>query len=128
MPYDVDPVLAPHLGLENGLGGDITEIDVAVGIVKVQRHHVAQVLNDQVVAGGVRGHVAEVVLVGEQDPGRGSAFAALARPAVRLSLIVVDITLAGEGPLQVDALLTAGLVHRHVHAFVDVRTGLSILH
>ncbi len=68
----------------DGLGVDVGKVDALLALVKVDGHHVAQVvLVHHGVLSGVDGHVAHVVLVGEDQP-RPHAVAPLASPAVQL--------------------------------------------
>jgi hypothetical protein len=75
--------------------------------------------------GGVRRHVPNVVLVGEDEP-RANVGDPLAVLAVGLSDVIVPIALAGVRPLSVGALLRAGT--GDLYALVDVCAGLSVGH
>lgn len=73
----------------------------------------------------LRGHVADVILVGEDQPRSDPVFA-LACPAVGSLHIVLLVALAIEGALRVDALLRACPGHRL--ALIDVGTSLLVGH
>ena len=125
---NVDSLLGSNLGLEDGLGGDITEVDIIILIEVVQSHDIPQVLMNQVVMSGISGHVPEVIFVGEQKPRLHSLIPSLAGPAIKLSLIEARVTLAREATGIVDTLLAAGAIRGHLHTFIDVLTRLAIRH
>jgi hypothetical protein len=82
---------------------------------------------DQVVLCGINGHVAEVVFVGEENPGI-SVIPSLAGPPVARPLVKLVVTLAGKPTRTVTASLAAGSFGRHIDAFVDVHACSSVLH
>lgn len=112
-------VLSP----EDGLGRDVAEVHVLLAYVKVQGHHVHEVLVHQVVLVSVHGHVADVVLVGEYQP-RWDVVLALARVLVVLPLVVGLVALAVEASGGIGTVLRTGA--GLLQALVHVSTGFAI--
>lgn len=109
----------------DGLGAHVAEVQPAVSVVKVQRHHIEQVLVAERVLGRVQRHVAHVVLVGEHQP-RPGPVPAFARPLVRRPVVVRLVALAVVRPGRVQAVLRARA--RHFGALVHVLACLAVRH
>lgn len=116
-PVDKRPV--------NGLGVDVGKVETVLPEVEIDGHDVAEVLMDDGVLFSIDRHVADVKLVGENQPGRDRVFP-LASVLVRLTLVVRLVTLAIVGAGRVDAVL--GTNSRGVGTFVHIRAGFAVGH
>jgi len=108
---------------EDRLGRHVAEVHVLFANIKVQGHHIHQVLVHQVVLMSIDRHVAHIVLVGEDQPGRDFVFS-LAGVFVVLPLVVGLITLAVESTRGVGTVLRAG--SWLLQALVHIRTRFAI--
>ena len=113
-----------ELRFEDRLGRHVAEVHLLFLHVEVNRHHVHQILVDQVVLMTVNGHIPHVVLIAEDQPGLRSVLT-FARMLVVLPLVVPIVALAVVRSWSVGAVLRA--YSRRFNTLVDVRTGLTIL-
>ena len=125
---DVGPLLRSNLGFKDRLGRDVAEVNVVFLVIIVKRHHVSQILMNQVVMGSICRHVSQVVFVGEQNPRLNRLIPSFTSPEVGFTSVETLITLASKTSWTVDTLLATGAISWQFLTLIDVHTGFSILH